>query len=369
MTSSRSSANGLEARDIDRLSAGGWLVASASPAEVAAALDAAMAQGAGAMVRTCQRIEVYTLVEGPVHAPAHWHGFEALVHLAEVAAGLHSVVLGEREVLGQIRAALALAPPGVRRLGDVALASARELRRAERLAGDTGSLLTLGLSAADALPRGRALVLGGGVLAVAVARAARHAGMEVTLAIRDRSRGDRVFEAATIALAESASLGPVDVIAGCLGNGDAAVDLPPLPRAPVYLDLATPRNFPRVPNGSRLVTIAGLMGAEPPDVAERRGRLKQRIGEILSRRLEDAAHTRGSPIGQLRLQVEHQRAREAERIRRLHPEIPASTVEVITQSMVNRLFHGPSLRLKSGDDDEFSRRVAALFEPEEGVAP
>jgi len=354
---------------LDQLSAGGWFVASASPGELVEI--GAMARSAaeqGLLLRTCQRVEVYGFAADTAEAPLRWHGFDALLHLAEVAAGLHSAVLGERQVLGQVRNALASSPPALRQLVDVALASARELRREERLSGDTGSLLSQGLALAGVEPRGRILVLGGGVLGAAIARAAAALGFDETvIAVRVPSRAPDIAGVRVVPLADVARLEPFAVIAGCAGSGDTAIAFPELPEGEVFLDLATPLNFNTLPASARRITIADLLAGEDPEHAARRGDLRLTLSGILARRLDDAGHTQRSPIGQLRLQVERQRAREAERIRRLHPEIAPDTVDVITHAIVNRLFHNPSQRLKSADDHDFSRRVAALFAVDDGT--
>ena len=70
---------------------------------------------------------------------------------------------------------------------------------------------------------------------------------------------------------------------------------------------------------------------------------------------------RQSTVGALRESVERVRQRELDRFGRLHPEIPGETIDAITRSLVNQLFHLPSQRLKKTDDESLGERVVALF--------
>ena len=51
------------------------------------------------------------------------------------------------------------------------------------------------------------------------------------------------------------------------------------------------------------------------------------------------------------------------RIAQRHPEIPAAVIDTITRSLVNKLMHGPSERLRALDDVALSRELALLFDP------
>ena len=98
-----------------------------------------------------------------------------------------------------------------------------------------------------------------------------------------------------------------------------------------------------------------------------RANLRERLGEILSRRLEMEAEDGQSAVGRLRSYVEAARRRESQRIARLHPEIPEATIDTITRSFVNQLFHTPSQRLRELEDPGAARAVISLFEPLERV--
>ena len=83
-----------------------------------------------AVLRSCQRIEGYQIGTCACPAPGRWVGPAVLRHLAEVAAGLHSVVLGEEQILGQSRRTFDSSPIELQSLTGIAIAAARELAEA-----------------------------------------------------------------------------------------------------------------------------------------------------------------------------------------------------------------------------------------------
>ncbi len=107
-----------------------------TPAQAEAALANLRQQFPGAeavLLSTCNRIEVYTAAEDPLQAPSHhdvaeflarFHGLhvydifddlfertaeDAVLHLFSVAAGLDSMVVGEPQILSQVKQAYELA--------------------------------------------------------------------------------------------------------------------------------------------------------------------------------------------------------------------------------------------------------------------
>ena len=317
---------------------------------------------ASATVTTCQRIEVLSFgaSECPGLAPVHLHGREAILHLAEVAAGLHSVVLGEPQVLGQVRTGLAHAPAALRRYGDLALAAARELRRRESFSMHSGHLLDRGLAAAERPSGGRLLVLGAGHMGRLVAARGLELGFDDVFIA---ARGEPLTAPSGVryvALDRITALGDVQVIAGCLGAGAPELDARTgLPGADLILDLGTPRNVAPESHAAILTLAMLLRGFDAADAA-RRTALSAELGRLLDRRLEMMARDSGSAVGLLRREVERVRSRETGRIRRLHPEIPPEKVEAITRSLVNQIFHLPAERLRGLEDSALRDRIVEL---------
>src|SRR6266571_8732495 len=160
------------------------------------------AGGSGVPLLTCHRAELYGMTEMPlVAATRAIVGVPAVRHLFRVAAGLESAVVGEDEVLHQVRDALQEARAAgavdhrLGRLFEMASAAGRRAR-----AGHPGSPLGLAeravawLSERADLERGRMLVVGAGRVGSALARAAgvRGAGAQLTIASRDVMRAARL---------------------------------------------------------------------------------------------------------------------------------------------------------------------------------
>lgn len=347
-----------------------WDTTSCDRDEVARVEAAAATHGAdAAYVRSCQRTEVYhRLAACGCGAPVQLGGKAALRHLAEVAAGLHSVVLGEPEILGQVRSALRHAPPWVRRLGDLAVAAARDVRATAHFAGHSGHLLDRALRTAAVPPEGRAAVLGVGQMGRLVAQRARELGFEPVVVVSRRPPEGRWFLEGRFEfwpLDHLRELLPVDVLATCLGSSanplDAARDLPTVRR--LIVDLGTPRNLAGeapVP----LLTIRDLLLAERPrgHGALRRRDLCAQVASALDRRLAMAAEDSDTLVGRFRRRVEALRQAEAARIRALHPELSAETIDTITKSLVNRLFHAPSERVRRAPP-ELAEELLRLLDP------
>ena len=223
------------------------------------------------LLETCHRVEVYGIGEPDETDLAHaacgtrlLHGSDAIHHLLRVAAGLESAVVGEDQILAQLRRAADdlhadTADPVLMRLVQVALGLGRRVRRDRRprergLA--TRALTWLG-------PRigrwgdARILVAGAGDMGTAVALAAERRGATVIVATRSARRLPR--GSASVDLAEGARMATaVDGLIVALGGvwtelGTIEGPLPPI------VDLSSP---PAVPASVRelgvMINIDGL---------------------------------------------------------------------------------------------------------------
>jgi glutamyl-tRNA reductase len=319
-----------------------------------------------AIVKSCQRLEAYGAALCACTDGIQLHGLEAVLHLAEVAAGLDSVVLGEAQIIGQARTALAAVPAELRALTDTAIAAARELRRVTRFDSHAGHLLDRSLKVADVPPSGRLLVLGAGAMGRLVAGRGMDLGFDEVIVAGRTKPTLRQGQGWTFApLGTAANLPAVDVVAGCLGSGAGEIGFERMPAIRrLAIDLGTPRNFgdsARVP----LITIAGLLADEEsrPHAMRRRRELREQLRAVLERRLAAVEEDGKSIVGAVRARVEQVRQRELARMRRLHPEIAPETLDTLSRSLVNQLFHAPSQKLKELDDARLGREFLSLFEP------
>src|SRR5258708_4909029 len=126
-------------------------------------------------------------------------------HLLSVACGLESMVLGESEILGQVKQAAALAEavgaagPVLRRLLRCALAAGRRARQGTAIPAGAGSRGHAGIERARhivrALRRGPVVLIGAGEPAGAVARNLAEGGArELTVANRSPERARQFQE-------------------------------------------------------------------------------------------------------------------------------------------------------------------------------
>jgi len=240
------------------------------------------------VLSTCNRIEVYAEVdkfhgglaqvsellarqsavdldELTPHLYVHYED-RAVAHLFSVACGLDSMVVGESQVLGQVRAALRIARDSGtvgRQLGELAQ---QALRVGKRARTETGidragrSLVTAGLEHAGAVVGPvdglDVLVVGAGAMSALTATVVAQAGGRVTVANRTFDRGSRLADTVggrAIELADvPAALTTADLVVSCTGavghvlGADllaAAVAARPVGARPlVVLDLALPRD-------------------------------------------------------------------------------------------------------------------------------
>lgn len=311
-----------------------------------------------AIVRSCQRLEAYGFGPCSCGAPLRLAGREALGRLAAVAAGLESVVLGEAQIAGQVRAAFTSARGPLRAAADLALAAARDGRKSLPAQSHAGHLLDRALSLAGAAKRGRLLVLGTGALGRLIARRAAELGFEVTLSGR-RDPGEGL---PFVPLAEAPGV-RADIVAGCLGSGAGAIDVRAFAAARLFIDLGTPRNFTSAP-GAAIVTLADMLDDEArrPHAMALRARLRDTVETALERRLASATEDASHPIGRFRLAAEHARQQALARALARHPGADAAAVDRALRSAANRLLHPLTAGLRRTGNLSLAERLADGFE-------
>ncbi|WP_022925501.1 glutamyl-tRNA reductase [Serinicoccus marinus] len=349
----------------------------------------------------------------------------AVAHLFELACGLDSLAVGESQVLGQLREALALAQrhghlgPSLNPLVQQALRVGKRAHAETGIDEVSRSLVGLGLDqAASVLPdltEARTVVVGAGAMSgLAVATLARHGVHDLTVVNRTRDRADRLASthgARSLPWSDlAAAVGCADLVLTCTGAVGHVLDGPGLARArseagragsPLALvDLALPRDVDPAVSRLRGVHLwglaelhqaAGLAGAgdagsatEPAAVTAVRGLVATEVATYLTER---HAARLGPTLAALRTSAGRVVDAEMTRLDQRLPHLPddeRAEVRQTVQRVVDKLLHTPTTRVKqlhSGVEevpadyahalrelfDLDSREVAALSSPPLGV--
>lgn len=380
---------------------------------------------ASVVLCTCNRTEIYLEVRGGCGARSafrsaledagvegrllmgamstHLVGIDAVGHLYRVASGLESMVLGECEIVGQVRRAYRMAErnherPGVllprafqgalrvgKRVrtetaigaGPMSVAAAA-VEEAHRTLGDLSECrgLLLGAGKTGSLAARHFLKRGVGTLTI-VNRSLEKA-QELVESVRNGS-GQRVrarpFSEMESALAEAdvvltatGSARPiidVDVIKRCLRNrGDSALHL---------FDIAVPRDvhpdvrgFP----GVRVTGIDELSGLVRGYEAERMGELPQ-AEKLIREELEEfeswsKTFSIKPTVLELRSHLESLAEKEMGYVRRKQPAETAEVVEESLRTFIGKLLQHPARQLRTAASETERRQdlesLARLFD-------
>jgi glutamyl-tRNA reductase len=187
---------------------------------IARSVEEAMPGHRAILLSTCHRVELYGLGTMP-QVDARLEvvtGEQAVRHLIRVASGLESAIVGEDEVLHQVREALATARAArpvdgrIQRLFETAIAAGRRSRAGRTAAsGNLAQRAVSWLQEKSPLAGRTVLIAGAGRMGSSLAHSARLAGAEVTIASRDAARAQRlakVYGGRGIDLAAGADLAP-----------------------------------------------------------------------------------------------------------------------------------------------------------------
>ena len=307
------------------------------------------------------------------------HESAAVNHLFEVAAGLDSAVIGEGEILGQIRTAWEVARDessaraGLNLLMRSAVETGKRARTETAIGRGTASVSHAAVEMlADVfgdLGGKRVAVIGAGSMGEGVAVALHKAGgAEICVVNRSPERGaalaQRVGATAVGFELLDAALADADVVVASTGSGEPVITAELLIRArsqsdrPLHIiDIAVPRDVEPA--------VAELDGVDVLDLDDLRdwadrGRAKRAkeadlVRTIVSEEVDNFAVEQTSRqaaplVAAMRQAAEAVRASEIERLaNRLSglSDADRDAVEALTKGIVSKLLHEPSIRLKS----------------------
>ncbi len=368
------------------------------------------------VVSTCNRVEVYVQADGEdparrfftsraPEAGEHLYvkgGMDAIRHLFRVAASLDSMVVGEQQVLGQVKEAYGLASAAqvagsyISRLCNRAFATAKRVRSETDIGRGATSMSQVAVELVEKIfgdLRGRAILLAGaGKMGALSAKALADLGADrILVTNRSSERGlalahqvkgtfreweelPRLLVEADVVIVSTGA--PTYVLGRDMVHAAMKARRQ---RSLCLIDLAVPRNVD--PAAGRLPDVFSYDVDDMEKVVE--ATHEARKGEAL--RAEAIVEAEVVAFAKERetraaLPVLSQLRRHAEAIARAEVERTLAqvgtklddkgrkSVEAMAQAIVNKLLHGPTARLKeaaSSGDGTLAGAAAELFGIEE----
>ncbi|AOW94916.1 glutamyl-tRNA reductase [Rhodococcus sp. WMMA185] len=386
------------------------------------------------VVSTCNRVEIYAAVDafhgaltdvgelladhsGLDLTDLHQHAYvrysdAAAEHLFAVASGLDSMVIGEQQILGQIRTAYAASDAqqaAGRTLHELAQ---QALRVGKRVHSETGidaagaSVVSVALDRAagivgsGGLAGRNAVVVGAGSMGgLAVAHLTRAGIGRITVVNRTRERAEHLAETARSHGVESAAhmlselpvvMAQADVLVTCTGAVGAVVTLADAHRALaqpgraaerplVICDLGLPRDVEHAVSGLPGVAVLDMeslqrdpgAGAAASDAEAARNIVASELGNYLAgQRLAEVTPT----VTALRQRAADVVEAELGRLDSRLPGLDDPQREEVARTVrrvVDKLLHAPTVRIKqlvsAPGGDSYAAALRELFELSPGT--
>lgn len=324
-------------------------------------------------------------------AYSHWDQ-DAARHLIRVAAGLDSQVLGEPQIMGQVKSAYELA----RNLGtlgtELNLLSQVSLNAAKRVRTDTGigrnpiSIAYAAVAMAKRiftdLSRKAALLLGAGD---SIQRVAEHLREQrigaLAIANRTLAHAETLaarFDATPLQLTQAAKALPdYDILISCTGSsipviGKGAVEaaIRERRRKPIFMvDIAVPRDVE--PEVASLPDVYLYSIDDLTEIVEDNRRQRRSAAESAQPLINEAAARYGRErrirqsqrmLRQLRESAQDAQLAELEKAQRALSKgaDPAQVVAELSRSLTNKLLHQPSLAIRKASAEGRADLLEAL---------
>jgi glutamyl-tRNA reductase len=348
--------------------------------EFHAAVDAGRAMIAGLAQRDMPEVDSALVV----HV-----GEGAVEHLLLVASGLDSVVVGEREIAGQVRLALAdhdaTASPGLRRLFQAALTTSKAIASSTMLGASGRSLAGVGLDLlADRffpLAGRRVLLQGTGAYAGVVLAELLRRGVDEIRVYSGTGRADAFAASHSPAVPVSPgdlpdALAWSDVVVCCSGNGSQTLTADSLADARVgriaplpVLDLAMAGDVaPEVSLLPQVVVIDldEVSRNAPPEQADAVAAAMELVRSGVATFSHVEGGRRADPaVTAIRAHVAAIIEAEIVAAERRHTPETADAVARSLRRVSNALLHTPSIRAaalaRTGDLEDYRNALHTLF--------
>ena len=367
-----------------------------------------------AILSTCNRTEVYLSSTEPSHVVdwlATYHGVspnelspylyrlandQAVRHAFRVASGLDSMVVGEPQILGQMKVAVRTAASAgtlgvtLHKLFQKSFAVAKEVRTTTQVGAQSVSMAAAAVKMAarifPSIAEQKVLLIGAGeMIELCATHFAAQAPARMTVANRTLERAQNLahrFGAEAIALRDLGErLHEHDIVISStasslpiVGKGLMERALKQRRRRPVFMvDLAVPRDIEMEVadlDDVYLYTVDDLAEIVSTNLDSRQAAVQQ-AEVIIDTQVGQFMHWMQSRdsvplIRALRDQAEAARAVELQRAERLlaKGEDPRVVLEALSHGLTNKLMHGPSQALNEAHPDDRSalaRMVERLF--------
>jgi glutamyl-tRNA reductase len=359
-----------------------------------------------AILSTCNRTEIYCAAENP-DSVANWLAHyraqpnlpalgpylyvhpqrDAVTHMFRVASGLDSMVLGEPQILGQMKQAARTAEDAgtlgtlLNKLFQSTFAVAKEVRSTTAIGANTVSMAAAAVRLAgrifERVADQRVLFVGAGEM---IELCLRHFAAEkpsgISIANRTTQRAEalaaRYVEqgAKVIRLDEvSERLADYDIVVSCTASPLPIIGLGMVERAlkqrrhqpMVLVDLAIPRDIEaevRSLDDAFLYTLDDLSEIVADGLESRQSAVAE-AEAIIANRVDGFLHWVDSresvpTIKALRETAEHTRRHELDHALRLlaRGDEPAKVLEALSHGLTNKLLHAPTQMLSHADNSE-----------------
>ncbi len=317
-------------------------------------------------------------------------GTSVAQHLFSVASGLESMVVGEDEIAGQVRDALAVAraerttSPSLERMLQQALSTSKAVTRSTGLGAAGRSIVSVGLDVVEdrhgPVAGRRALVLGTGAYARVVVAALQRRGCTDIGVYSSSGRADTFAASHGLSAVElsalPAALGEAQLVAACSGAPHHLIDAALLAASGVrrdqvlpILDLALTPDVAPDARALPLVDVVDLQVIGDHAPSELAGAVldAQEIVLRAVREFEDGetGRTADHAVVAMRAHVMAIIAEEIERIRRRTDPDTAEEVARALNRVSNAILHTPSVRAqelaRTGDVADYRKAVHTLF--------